>query len=485
MEIEKSPLFKEIKEIIDEGPKPISFYWKAKIHVKDKDFEPIKIIDIDFRKDYSNNFADEITLRLFIPLGLWAKVIYPSRTTLEITLIKKPIKEVEDSEEKDDEIESMRYTAVLVLDKNLPVVTGKNIDHYNMWELDIKNAFEINFQLFEKSVEKLRLVTVGGIFRRVAPGDVIKSLLVNESNKVKLENGKAVDGVDIVDPDNKEKREHILIPQGTKIFDLADFIQHRVGGVYNTGINTYYHSKHWFVYPLYDTTRLSKAKKTAVIMKVPKNRYQAIERTYRQDGDILYVLGTSDSEFSDDAGTNFMNTGNGVRFSDSRRYLRDMVEKRDNKAIVARKKNNHEYLFKKKDEDVRDGEKELANVPLSNDRINSNPFSERSSFTSKYGATYEFHWENADPSLLFPGMMVKIHYIDKDVMRELHGVLIFAHSSIQMRGQGLTANRHITNVVMIIYADKPPGSSQENPETESENDVDAKEIDRWTNYKSL
>lgn len=485
MEIEKSPLYKEVKEIIDEGPKPVSFYWKVKIHVGENEFEPIKLLDLDFKKDYSNNYADEITVRLFIPLGLWAKQIYPSRTKLEMTLIKKPIKEIDEDDKKDEEIESMKFTAVPVINEQLPVLTGKHLDHFAMWELDLKSAFEVDFQLFDKSIEKLRMVTVGGIFRRTNAEDVIKSILATESGKVKIETGKTFEGVDIIEPNNKDKREHFLIPHGTKLFDVPDYIQHKVGGVYSTGINCYFHNKFWFVYPLYDTTRLEKAKKTAVIMKVPKNRYNGMERTYRQDGDTLYIIGTSESEFSDDAGTNFTNTGNGVRFSDSRRFMRDIVQKKDNKAIISRKKVNHEYAFKKHKEDVKEEGKELFNVQLSNARINSNPYSEQSVLSSKYGALYRFEWENADPSLLFPGMMIKIHYIDKDVMRELHGVLIFAHSSIQIRGQGVTTNRHINTVAMIIYANKPPGSSQENQETESEDDVDTKEIARWADYRSL
>lgn len=485
MEIDKSPLFKEIKEIIDEGPKPVAFYWKVKIHVKDDDYEPIKVIDIDFKKDYSNNFADEIILRVFLPLGLWAKVIYPERSRLEMTLIKKPISEVSDTTDKDEDIESMRYTAVPVIDNELPVLTGKDIDRYTMHELDIKSAFEVNFQLFDKSIEKLRLVTVGGIFRRAKAEDVIKSILAKESSKVKIDTGSTFSGVDIVEPSNKDEREHFLIPQGTRIFDVPEYIQHKVGGVYSTGINCYFHNKYWFVYPLYDTTRLQKAKKTAVVMKVPKSRYQGMERTYRQDGDTLYIIGTSESEFTDDAGTNFMNSGNGIRFSDSRRFMRDIVQKKDNKAVINRKKVNHEYTFKKHEDDIREDGKELQHIPLSNARINSNPYSEQSALSAKYGALYRFQWENADPSLLIPGMMIKIHYIDKDVMRELHGVLIFAHSSIQIRGQGITTNRHVNTVAMIIFANKPPGYVSDAQSTEGDTDVDSQEVSRWSSYSSL
>lgn len=484
MEIDQLPLFQEIKQIIDEGPKPISFGWVAKIHAMDKEFEAIQFIDLDFKKDYVNNFSDEIMLRLLIPYGLWGKVIYPNRTKLEITLIRKPLEEVSDEVDSEKKIESLRFTAVPLITDSLPIPTGKEINTLSLAEMDRVNVFAIDFQLFDKSIERLRLVTVGGIFRRVSASDVIKSVLATESSKVKIQTGKTFEGVDIIEPDNKEKREHVLVPYGTKLHDIAELMQHKVGGVYSTGINCYFHNKFWFVYPLFNTARLDKAKKTAVIMKVPKTRYTGIERTYRQDGDTLYILGTSQSDFTDDAGTNFMQDGNAVRFADSRRFLRDIIKKGDNKAKISRKKVNHEFAFQKNKEDVR--EDELQNIQLSNARINSNPFSERSSLSSKYGAFYIFEWENAEPSLLFPGMMIKIHFLDKDVMKELHGVLLFAHSSIQMKGRGLTSNRHITSVSMTIFANKPPGSAKEEPaEDQGEEDEDSKETDNWTKYESL
>lgn len=483
MEIDNLPIYQEIQSIINDGPKPVYFTWTAIIHVGEDEFEAIKLIDIDFKKDYVNNFSDEILLRLLIPYGLWGKVIYPNRTKLEITLIRKPIEEVADVDKKDEDIESIKYTAVPLVTDRLPIPTGKEVNTLTMREMDMKSVFPVDFQLFDKSIERLRMVTVGGIFRRTSAADVIKSVLATESAKVKIKTGKTFEGVDIVEPDNKEKREHVLVPYGTKIYDLADYAQFNIGGVYSTGINCYFHNKYWFVYPLFNTARLDKAKKTAVILKVPKNRYTGIERTYKEDGDTLYILGTSDSDFTDDAGTNFLQDGNAVRFADSRRFLRDIIKKGNNKAIISRSKVNHEFSFKKHEDDVR--EDELQNSQLSRARINSNPFSERSSMASKYGAFYIFHWENADPSLLFPGMMIKIHFLDKNVMKELHGVLLFAHSSVQMKNRGITSNRHICSVMLTIFANNPPGSVKAKPEDESDENGDIKETSEWTKYKSV
>lgn len=481
MEIEESPIYQEIKQIIDEGPKPISFQWKAKIHVKDKEFEPVKIIDVDYRKDYTENFGDEITIKLLLPMGLWAKVIYPARNELEISLFKYPLEEVGDLKEEDKEIDSIKYTAVVIPNDKLPVLTGKNIDKYSITDLDLKQVLTIDFQLFEKAIEKLRMVTVGGIFRRCTAEEVLKAVLAKESKKIKISSGKVLDGVDVIKPDNKERREHLIIPQGTKLTDLATFMQLRVGGIYNSGINSYYQNKFWFVYSLFNTGRYQKASKKAVIVKVPKQRFTAIERTYRQDGDILYILATSDSDFSDDGGTNFLNTGNGVRFSDSRRYLRDIVEKKDNKAIIKRDKVNHEYVFKKPKDQEGGDKPDLNTVYLSTDEINSNPFAEYSNLAGKFGAYYQFDWENSEASLLFPGMPVKIYYLDRDKIKDLYGVIHFVNSSVQMVGQAITSKKHLFKTTVVVFANKPPKDKEEN----GGEDEDSKQIDEWTKYKAV
>lgn len=481
MEIEDSPIFQDIMEIIKDGPKPISFRWKAKIHVKDDQFEAVKVLDYDIVRNYSKSFADEVTVRLLIPLGLWAKFIYPNRTILEITMIRDPLIEATDEEDTKKEIIKTRYKAVPVIGEGLPVLTGKNVNMADFEALNSRDIYSIEFQLIDKAVEKIRTVTVGNNFRRTTAADMVRAVLSVETKKLKVDDEKSIlDGVDLVEPDNKEKREHLIVRQGTLLVDICNYAQDYLGGIYNSGINCYYQNKFWFIYPLFNTARFEKAKKTAVILKVPKSRYTGMERTYRKDGDTVYIVGTSESSFSDDAGTNFMNNGGGTRFSEARRYMRDIIKKRDNKAVIKRNKVNHEYLFQKGKEE----EKPIINVQLSNSPVNSNPFREFTSLTSQYGIQYEIDWENADPSILFPGMMIKIHYMDKKEMRELHGVLLFVFVNTAIDGQGLSASKHITNCKLIIYCNKPPKSDekQENDEPDSK---DKEAIQRWIDFQSI
>lgn len=472
MEIEDTPLYKEIKEIVDDGPKPVYYYYKAKVHVEDQDFEFIKVVSVDILSDYLTKVGDIITLNVFVPLGLWAKKIYKSREKLEISLLKIPLKEVSDEHEEEEPIEVQRFFAVPNPD-TMPVIAGRDIDKLTMAELDLKDIFQVEFQLTDKLLHQLRLVTVGGIYRRGTPEDVIKYILASETKKIKVEDEISFQGVDFVEPDNKEKREHYIIPQATPIVNLPVYMQRRIGGIYNTGIGNYYCKRHWFVYSLFDTTRLDKSPKTLTIVKVPAFRTTGMERTYRTEGDTTYIIGTSNSSMLDDAQSNFTDSGNGVRFSDSRKYVRDFTEVKDNKSKASRKKANHEFM-------IVDREEQKNSVFQSARKTNSNPFVERSELAGKYGGTFRLMWENADPSVLFPGMMCKIHYLDRDEIKEMHGVLLGAEGAVQLHGQGITPRRHITTIALTIFINPPKGE-----EEDTSNGEDDEQTTKWTEYEAI
>lgn len=471
MEIEDSPIYKEITEIINDGPKPISYYYKATVHADDKDYELIKLIDITIDADYIGKIGEYVVVRVMVPFGLWAKKLYPHRTKLEITLKRVPLIEAGDEPQEDKKIETQRFHAAPTIE-TMPNIDGKDIERLTMEELDNRDVLNMEFQLTDKMIHKLRLKTVGGIYRRATPQDVIRYILTSESRKIKAGEEVGFKGMDIVEPDNKEKREHFVIPQATPIGDIAAYVQRRCGGVYNTGIGTFYSRGYWFVYPLHDTTRLDKAKKTLNLIKVPVHRHTGLERTYRQEGDTVYIIGTSNSEISDDAMTNFTDSGNGVRFTDSRKHIRDFVKTSGNKALASRKKMNHEFLIFDRGEEM--------NATFESKRFStSNPFVERSQLASKMGAIFRMNWENANPSLLFPGMMCKIHYLSNNKVKEIHGVLLGYEAAVQLDNKGITSTKHITSAALTIFINPPKN------EKPPEEDSDGKKISDWSEYEAL
>lgn len=474
MEIEDTALYQEIKSIIDEGPKPISFYYKAFFFIDDKKYEPLKVIDLTAEQDYHNSYAEKKFVTLSIPMGLWAKVIYPNLHILDITIIKTPIQEIAEYDSPAEDIEETRYTASPV-PESMPNLVANNLSRMSVAALDTMNFFNVQFQLVDKGYEALSMVTVGTNFRRIETQKAIQGLLSKESTKAKTITGKAVKFVDVIKAHNEEEREHICLPQGLKLLDSPAYIQHNCGGVYNSGINTYYQYKCLFVYPIFDTTRYDKAPKKLTIMKVPKQRFTDIERTYREEGDIIYILGTNESAFKDNTFNQSRNNGDGIRYGDSRFIMRDIVEVKDNKAKIERKDINSEYIYKDKKDQPK--YRQQLNVQISSDRLNSNNFVQRSKLTGANGSLYTLDWENSNPDLLFPGMMVKVIYLNKEEFVEIYGVLAYSLTSVQMKGQGLNSKRHITNTKLVIFTTSITAQEQ------TYDEIDESVIKSWENYE--
>lgn len=446
MEIEQTSLYNEIKTITRSKLNSVFFNYTAQIHANDITEQILKVLSINVFRNYEKNIGDEVILEAMIPLGLYSKIIYPNRNILEITLTRNPLSEVTNVVLVNNKVETERYKAVLILN-GLVSTEGTEKGKMSRESLDLQNIVNIKFQLFNKSLETLRLITIGGIFRKINAESVIRAVLTNESLRIKINGKNAIDSVDIIKTNNEEIKEHIVIPQGTKLISIPTFIQEKCGGVYSSGIGTYLQHKTWYVYPLYDTTKLNKALRTLTIIKVPMHRYSGIERTYREEDGSVFILATSESIFTDDASTAFMDDGNGVRLADANKFMGNEAIVGNNKAFMNRGTLNSEYIIKQKDDN-------FNNVQLSKTDITSNPYNDYSALTSKDGGLFQLLWENSNPGLLFPGMKVKILYLDDRDIIELHGVLLATQGYTQLAGVGLTINRHITTTQLSVIVNK-------------------------------
>lgn len=446
MEFEYSPIYNEVLQITQDGPKNVFYYWEADLHTGDITTPAIKLTTMRTFRDYEKNFSDETMLEVALPLGVYAKLIYPNRTTIEITVRRTPLQEVSDGIKEDDNTNSQRYKAVLVLE-GLPIVEGTELGQANQFSLDLQDILKVNFQLFSKPLEKLRIVTVGGIFRRTKAEDVIRSILTVESKKVSVTGESAIDGVDIIPGINKEMREHIVIPQGTKLIHIPTYIQEKCGGFYSSGIGNYLQDRFWYVYPLFDTTRLKKVQKTLTLIKVPKNRFSSLERTYREEGGSVFVIGTDQTRFQDDGSTKFMNDGNGIRLADADLFMGNIAKSSNNKAVMSRVKNNSEFISVEKED-------KSNNVQLSKDAISANGFNDYSRLSSKLGGLFQFVWENSQPNLLFPGMMTKVLYMSGEDVVELNGVLLSVDTLTQLTGVGITVKKHTSTTLLSLFVNK-------------------------------
>ena len=449
MELEQSSLYREITSVIN-GTGVISRHtWNAEVHIPSGTSYPvIKVLSVDFVEDFENNFTGEIILSVVIPGGVYAKQIFPNQAHLDITLYKIPLLADSDLIDTSNALNAERFTATLLPDKGNPIIEGNS---NNMASEDVLNLTElttVNFQLMDKALEQMRVVSVGGTYRKTTGEKVIQSVLTNASANVKADGIRMPKGVTMVPASNQEERDHVIIPQGLTLTDLPNYVQERCGGVYSAGLGYHYKDSQWYVYPCYDTTRFNNTDRTMTVINVPKNKFPNIERTYKENGNNFTILATGSVSIKDFSEVDQLNKGNGVRFSNANNFMGGFATVKDNKAFVSRGKNNTEIVSKQRPNGNNF-------VRLGSSPITANPYAEYSRMAKGLGAILSFEWQNSNPSLVYPGMLIKLLYLDKDDIKQLEGVLLKAHHFVQLRGKGLLQTQYNTQSVLYVFTTRP------------------------------
>lgn len=446
MELENSSLYREVRAVIESPVKPVHYVWAADIHTPTSTYRVLKVLSIDFVCDYEAAYADTVLVTVAVLGGVYAKRIYPAQSELDITLYRTPLREQGSTADYERDLEVERYTATMI-DAGNPLLEGNAGSVLTEEALNATNIFEITFQLVNKSLEQMRMISVGGVYRYVTAEDVIKGILTRESKRLQVEGIRMPQGVDMVPASNTAVRNHVIIPQGTKLVDIPAYVQNKCGGVYSSGMGYYLQGDYWYVYPCFDVTRFAKANRTMTIINIPPNKFPGVERTYRKDGNSIVVLATGEVRFRDDTDSQQLNSGNGVRFADATLFMEGYSKTKDNVTTVARGANVSEFLSSSRPNGKN-------NVQISDQPITANPFAEYSKLSRREGSLLSLVWENSQPSAVFPGMMVKLLYLEEDEIKTTYGVMLKAHHYVSMVGEGMASERHKTNSALSVFVQK-------------------------------
>lgn len=446
MEIEDTPLFQEARDIMENGATKTNFGYRLLIHYGDSQtLSPLKTVSLNNVRAYAKSYTDEMTCTVLLGLGDYARLIYPNRDNLQISIQKLPQGEQSETGDGDASVDTEMFSATLI-DQDRSPTDGQGAEANDRETLNLTQLVDVHFQLYNKALEQVRLISVGGTFRAVTCDAVLRSMLTKESQRANVGEERAVVGVDMVPASNKDKQEQIVITDGTKLVDVPDLVQSRYG-VYSAGLGSYIQNKFWHLFSLYDTTQFEDRQQTLTIMVLPKRKYSDMERTYRKTGDSLTVLMTGETAFKDDSGTQYLNDGNGARFNDAGRMMDQVSTNTGNKAIISRKRNANEFTTDKR----ADG---IQHVPMAKARITSNPFTVYSELAGRNGGLFKGVWQNADPRLLLPGMAVRIIYTDLGETKTLFGVLHGTESVSHAVGD-IKSEKFTTQTVVYVFVNKP------------------------------
>ncbi|MBE0438213.1 MAG: hypothetical protein IBX57_00405 [Gammaproteobacteria bacterium] len=445
MAIENTPIQLEIQAIFLDGPKPVNNVWSCRIITDTGIFKPVKFLSMDIDRTYDINFTDYINLELSISKGVFTHHLIPNKDHLIVEVKRTPIKETVDDDEVVDEIFVRRYKAILK-DETDETMASKSKTSQDAEASDLSGPITVSMQLLDIAAEQVRFYELGGIYKHVVPGDVIKYCLTDVSSRLDLAVEDSVMGVDMVEPDNTTPNRQVVIPHGIRPQDLPAFIQHNWGGVYNSDVGCYLQDGLWYVWPLFNTQRFDLEVRTMLIYNLPEDKYPGVERSYRLNGTQAIVLSTGQSTQKDFSSHQRMNEGNGVRFTHASRVMDGFGEVIDNTFKVTRSLNNSEFSFPNGDG--------YSYAPISPKRITDNVFAEASRLAKRKGSFLNLVWENSRPEIVYPGMPVKLLYLKDDKVQEVLGVVYKAQHLIQDNKPGPIGGKQVTNSSLVLFIEK-------------------------------
>lgn len=441
MAIENTSIEEELRQIFTGDELPVNSVWSCVIHVGDKTYKPHKVLSIDTVGDYLTEYGDSVSISLSLPRGMYNKLLV-AEYTLVMELKRTP--NTEANIQSNDPIYTKRYRAIPKRVSNSSIGT-KDATVHDSDTMDLLGFETREFQLLDLAIEAIRTYQTGGIFRDTVPGDILKFLLTDVSNQLRIEESSRIRGVDMVKPDNTTPLEQTTIPHWVDIYNLPTWIQSNCNGIYSSDIGCYLQDGIWFVWPLYNTTRYNSGKKTLRVFNLPPNRYPGVERTYKESGNELLVLSTGESTHLDERVKDTLVQGSGTRFGLSSRFIDNFGTVSGNKLTVDRDKNTVEFLM--------DNNKTLPYAPVSADRITDNVFVALSRLSKRKGSIVSLVWESSKPELLYPGMPVKFHYLKDNVIKNSYGVLIGTQHHVYDDSVGPIQRKHKSNTVITIFTD--------------------------------
>ena len=447
MAVENTALQIEIEKVLDSGPKDVNHYWSCEIHTPKETLLPERLISVDFIRNYDETYGDNNRLEVLMPRGAFFHRIIPHKNNLTVTVKRTPIGENSDSEVTDNAEQVRRFRAILLRDDN-PLLEANLNQVSSETSVDHTDLDRVEFQLIDLALEQLRLKTTGGIVRKAVPANALRALLSQLSFNLQLPKNAEVKGVDLVDPDNTDVRDHVIIPQGTKVTTLPMWIQVHCGGVYSKHMGYYLQNGIWYIYPQFAFNRFSETNRSLTVVSVPRDRYPDVERTHLKDGDKLIVLSTQGVRFHDDSEDLQLSLGNGVRYADADYSLESLVEVTDNKALMRKADRAAEFLLQNRP----DGQNTAF---FSEERITQNHFEQSSKLSRRAGTHVEVMWDNSNPDYVYPGMPVRYLYQAEDEVGVLEGTLLRAHTYVSLSGIGVGNTRHLSKTVLVLFVEKP------------------------------
>jgi len=306
--------------------------------------------------------------------------------------------------------------------------------------------------LVDKLIERLRTHKFSTVIKDTPGIDAIRSIF----DAVTQEHAKAEAveyyGVDVAPGYSTRAPKQIVLPTRTPLLgpdkSLPRIANECQGGIYPQGLAYHYQDHRWYLFPPFSTDRFETTDKTLTLVNVPANKYPNIERSYRKAGGSLIVLSTGEVKHRDFSNEQRANKGNGVRFIDAAKVMGDFVQVLGDKVVFNGDNNLNEFIVK-----PREGENNIVSDGA-NGGITIGYSNEYANLISRTGSYVQADWQNADPSLIYPGMPMRFMYLIKDLPYEIYGSVSSLETHYRPTNADLRNRVFCAQCVVTAFIDK-------------------------------
>lgn len=415
----------DIKTILDaNGSNPKQPSWYGYLHTELIDL-PIPLLEsVEILRDYNANIGDYNLVSFKIGMGDYIKDILPYRDNLQMTLVKK---------NNVDQF-SLRYKCVLVNNNNY--VAGGHYDKMSKEELNKQQMINMEVQCLDRRIEVLRTIANDGIFKNTPIKDVFTYVIQDSITNVKIGSERITFDFNAVEPNNTRVYDHIEVPTGIKVLDLATYLHSTNYGIYNGGIGTYFQLygvkkvPTLFIYPLYSNALFNTVDKKLVIYKSSTTKYDYLENTYFVDGDLVKIIATSKTKSVNMGNNALMDKGVSVIQADPNTMIeRNAIVKNGSISVSKDATMQGQAVTTPKD----------GNYNQVYAGVTDNLYKQRSAVYKNSMTTFQVQWNHPDTDLIYPGMAVMYVFNDSEKgIRKMTGIVQSTYSKY-VKGTNETA----------------------------------------------
>lgn len=420
LDINSTPFKHEVSAVMEAGSVAPCYHFDLELHVGGENISVIGILSVTKKRDFLNDYYPVEAVE-FQTTGYIREVLIENMDKIEVTF-----KTYEIAQQAPFSLANLknpkvrRYKAKLYLAES-DFISQDNFAVNNADYMQKKLMVVVKLQLVEKGFEELKTRFVGGPYRDVSGGELIRHLIDYHANLNNDDVNTLINGVDVAPNESRDKRDHIVIEDGTSLVQAMHVINEKCGGMYPAGFSYYIYNNVWYIFPPYSLNRFNEDSDRLIIVNLPKNRLPGIEKTFNDTTKTIIVLSTRDSTVKDKRESKRIEFGTGIRFADAAKLLNGFATAIGNRLNVNAEKNVNDLVVDHRS----DG---MNYMRFNNVKLTSAKNLELSRLAPSRGFMMRISWEHSREELIKPGMGCKVLYLKRNQAKSAVGCVVGVES---------------------------------------------------------